>query len=84
MLLNDWQLLHWILPSLFEWAGVDYNPDAGTSKAWVDELRAGRYRGRPRTGERPYGEGADIGLWMECDHGVLLYRVGDGAASWTG
>jgi hypothetical protein len=85
-MLEDWQISNWILAPLFEWAGLAdaFNPDSATSKAWIAELRAGRYRGRPRTGERPYGEGHDIGLWMEWEAGVLLYRVGDGATSWTG
>ena len=61
-----------------------YNPDAGTSQGWVDALRAGTYLGRPRTGERVYGEGGDIGVWMEFDYGCLFYRLSDGKASWKG
>ena len=82
--LDDWQIKHWIMPDLWQWAGLDYNPDAGTSQGWVDALRAGNYLGRPRTGERPYGEGGDVGVWMEFESGVLLYRLRDGQASWTG
>ena len=82
--LDDWQIKHWVMPDLWQWAGIDYNPDAGTSQGWVDALRAGNYLGRPRTGERPYGEGADVGVWQEFESGVLLYRLRDGQASWTG
>ena len=82
--LEDWQVAGWILADLFAWNNIPFNPDAGTTKAWISELRAGRYRGRPRTGERPYGEGDQSGVWMEWDGGVLCYRTGDGTASWNG
>lgn len=82
--LNDWQIKHWIMPDLWQWAGIDFNPDAGSSQGWVDALRAGSYLGRPRTGERPYGEGEDVGVWMEFESGLLLYRLRDGQSSWKG
>ena len=53
MLLNDWQIKHWIMPDLWQWAGVDYNPDAGTSQGWVDALRAGRLPGAAADGGAP-------------------------------
>ena len=84
MLLTDWQLRNWILPDLYLWAGIEYNPDAGTAQGWVEALRAGRYLGRPRTGERPYGGGDEAGVWVEYESGLLLYRLRDGEASWTG
>lgn len=82
--LSDWELANWIMPDLWQWAGVEYNPDAGTTGAWIAELRNGRYRGRPRTAERPFGTGDSTGVWMEFDYGVLTYRLADGEASWTG
>ncbi|RPJ64154.1 MAG: hypothetical protein EHM23_00265 [Acidobacteria bacterium] len=84
MLMSDWELRNWVLQDLYAWAGIDYNPDAGTAQGWVNALRAGHYLGRPRTGERPYGEGGGVGVWVEFDYGVLVFRFSDGAASWTG
>jgi uncharacterized protein YvpB len=84
MLMEDWQLKAWVLADLYNWAGVPYNPESGTAQGWVDALREGVYLGRPRTGERPYGQGEDAGVWIEFDSGVLLYRARDGKASWTG
>jgi Peptidase family M23 len=84
MLLEDWQIKGWVLASLYEWAGIAYNPDSGTAQAWVKFLREGTYLGRPRTEERMYGEGADIGVWVEYEHGCLFYRVSDGQSSVTG
>lgn len=84
MVLNDWQIRNWIMPDLWMWAGIPYNPDAGTSQGWVDALRAGHYLGRPRTEERRYGEGEDAGVWVEYEQGLLVYRERDGEASWTG
>ena len=60
-MLNDWELLHWVMPELWGWQTIPYNPEALTSKAWLEELRQGRYRGRPRTGDRPYGDGRATG-----------------------
>lgn len=84
MVLNDWQIKNWIMPDLWAWAGIEYNPEAGTSQGWVNALRAGHYLGRPRTGERPYGEGDDAGVWVEFESGLLVYRLRDDEASWTG
>jgi hypothetical protein len=83
-MLDDWQVLHWIMPEVWDAAGVPYDPNAGTSKAWLARLREGHYAGRPRTGERPYGEGDQAGVWVEFDQGVVCYRLTDGRASWTG
>jgi hypothetical protein len=82
--LTDWQIKNWIMPDLWQWQGIDYNPEAGTSQGWVNALRAGHYLGRPRTGERPYGEGNEAGVWVEHEHGLLVYRFSDDQASWTG
>lgn len=84
MVLTDWQIRNWILPDLYMWAGIGYNPDAGTAQGWVEALRAGHYLGRPRTDERPYGEGEEAGVWVEYENGMLVYRFRDGEASWTG
>lgn len=84
MLMEDWQIRAWVLADLYEWAGVPYNPDSGTAQGWVIALRDGTYLGRPRTEERPYGEGEDRGVWVEFDHGVLCCRLRDGQTSVTG
>ena len=73
MLLSDWQMLHWVMAPLWEWSGVPYNPEALTSKAWLAELRAGRYRGRPRTNDRPYGGAEAAGHWAEFEQGVVRH-----------
>jgi hypothetical protein len=83
-MMEDWQLKSWVLSDLYAWAGIPYNPESGTAQGWVEALRDGHYLGRPRTQERSYGEGDDAGVWIEFDHGVLLYRLRDGQASWTG
>jgi murein DD-endopeptidase MepM/ murein hydrolase activator NlpD len=80
--LNDWEVLNWVMPDLWAWAGVPYNPEALTSKAWLQELRQGRYRGRPRTADRGYGDGR--GSWAEFDLGVVVTRADSGEWSWTG
>lgn len=81
-MLSDWEILNWIAPDLWSWAGVPYNPEALTSKAWLAELRAGRYRGRPRTADRPYGEGR--GAWAEFDGGIVVTRSDSGEWGWNG
>lgn len=82
--MTDWQLLNWVLPTLYEWAGLsaEYNPEGGIQKCWVQALRAGHYPGRPRTGDRAYGDPV-LGWWAEFDTGLLVYR-NDGVMSWTG
>ncbi len=80
--LSDFEVLNWIMPDLWGWAGVPYNPDGLTSKAWLAELRAGRYRGRPRTADRRYGDGR--GDWGEFDYGVVVTRSDSGEWSWEG
>ena len=82
--LSDWECLNWILGPLYKQAGIDYNPDSGTAKAWVDRLRDGHYVGRPRSAEQPYGEAGEAGVWVEFDRGVCLYRLRDGQVSWNG
>jgi hypothetical protein len=84
VVLNDWQIRNWILPDLYLWAGIPYDPNAGTAQGWVEALRAGHYLGRPRTAERRYGEGDEEGVWVEYESGLLLYRIRDGEASWQG
>jgi hypothetical protein len=81
-MLSDWELLNWVMPDLWAWAGLAYDPEALTSKAWLQELRAGRYRGRPRTAARPYGDGR--GDWVEHDAGVVVTRSDTGEWSWQG
>lgn len=83
-MLEDWQVLNWLMPDLWQWADVPYNPEALSSKAWLQELRQGRYRGRPRTADRPYGEGDQSGHWAEFEDGVLVTRTGSGEWSWNG
>ena len=84
MAMSDWELTNYVLAQLYEWAGLKdaFNPDGGVCKAWVAAMRAGHYPGRPRTGERPYGDPV-TGVWQECDLGVLIYKL-DGTMSWTG
>jgi hypothetical protein len=84
MLMEDWQVRAWVLSDLYQWAGISYNPDAGTAQAWVLALRDGVYLGRPRTEERSYGEGEGAGCWIEFDNGVLMFRFSDGAWSVRG
>jgi Peptidase_C39 like family len=84
MLMEEWQVRQWVLADLYKWAGVPYNPDSLSAKGWVCALREGTYLGRPRTAERPYGEGDDAGFWVEYDSGVLWVRALDGAWSVTG
>ena len=83
-MLSDWEILNWVMPDLWQWAGVPYNPEALTSKAWLKELREGRYRGRPRTDDRRYGEGNGRGHWAEFDAGVVVTRTDSGEWSWQG
>ena len=80
--MNDWELTNWVLGTLYEWAGLDFNPDSGVNKTWVAAMRAGHYPGRPRTGERRYGD-PERGVWAEFDYGVLIWGH-DGTMSWTG
>lgn len=84
MLMEEWQLRAWVLSDLYLWAGVPYNQESGTAKGWAAALQAGTYLGRPRTEERPYGQGEDAGVWVEYDHGVLLVRSRDSTWSVTG
>jgi hypothetical protein len=84
MLMEDWQIKNWVLSDLYQWAGIPYNPEAGTAQAWVLALRDGVYLGRPRTEERGYGEGDMAGCWVEFDHGVLFFRFSDGQYSVRG
>jgi hypothetical protein len=81
-MLSDWEVLNWVMPDLWAWAGLAYDPEALTSKAWLAELREGRYRGRPRTAARPYGDGR--GDWVEHDAGVVVTRAESGEWSWQG
>lgn len=81
-MLSDWEILNWVMPDLWQWAGVPYNPEALTSKAWLKELREGRYRGRPRTADRRYGDGR--GDWAEFDYGCVVTRSDSGEWSWEG
>jgi len=81
-MLSDWEVLNWVMPDLWRWAGIDYNSEALTSKAWLKELREGRYRGRPRTADRSYGNGR--GFWAEFDYGTVVTRSDSGEWSWQG
>jgi hypothetical protein len=83
-MLADWQVKGWLLAQLYEDAQIAFNPDSGTAQAWCDRYREGHYPGRPRSAERPYGEGDQAGVWVEFEQGALLYRLADGQASWTG
>jgi hypothetical protein len=69
---------------LWAWNTIDYNPEALTSKAWLQELRQGRYRGRPRTADRPYGTDDEAGHWAEFERGVVVTRSSSGEWSWNG
>lgn len=82
--MSDWELTNYVLAQLYEWAGLKdaFNPESGICKAWVAATRAGHYPGRPRTGERPYGEPA-AGVWQECEQQLLVWKP-DGTSSWTG
>jgi murein DD-endopeptidase MepM/ murein hydrolase activator NlpD len=83
-MLSDWEMLYWVMPELWGWQTIPYNPEALTSKAWLQELRQGRYRGRPRTGDRPYGEGDEAGHWAEFEEGLCTTRTASGEWSWQG
>lgn len=82
--MNDWEIINYVLVNLYEWAGLshEFNPESGICKTWVAALRAGQYPGRPRTGERPYGDPVE-GVWQECDQQLLIWK-NDGTMSWTG
>jgi hypothetical protein len=82
--MTDWQLINWVLATLYDWAGLadQFDPGSGICKTWVAALRAGHYPGRPRTGERHFGD-PDEGVWQECESGLLIYK-NDGEMSWTG
>ena len=82
--MNDWQLTNFVLQPLYEWAGLadQFNPEGGIQRCWVAALRAGVYAGRPRTGDRPYGDPVE-GFWAEFDHRVLIWK-NDGTMSWNG
>ena len=83
-MLEDWQVLHWVMPEVWRAAGFAYNPEALTSKAWLEELRAGRYRGRPLTDDKRYGEGDQAGHWCEFANGLVTTRTDGGEWSWNG
>jgi hypothetical protein len=83
MAMTDWELTHYVLAQLYDWAGIAFNPDGGMAKTWVAAMRAGHYPGRPRTDDRRYGEGEGDGWWAEFESGLLIYRR-DGTMSWTG
>jgi hypothetical protein len=82
MAMSDWELTNYVLAQLYEWAGQPFNPEGGLTKTWVAAMRAGHYPGRPRTGERHYGD-HNAGVWGEFDYGVLIWK-NDGTMSWTG
>jgi murein DD-endopeptidase MepM/ murein hydrolase activator NlpD len=82
MAMSDWELKHWVLGTLYEWAGIEFNPESGIAQAWVDATRAGAYPGRPRTGERPFGAPVS-GVWQECEQQLLIWK-NDGTTSWRG
>ena len=83
MAMNDWELTNYVLSTLYEWAGIGFNPDGGMAKTWVAAVRAGHYPGRPRTDDRQYGLGEGDGWWAEFESGLLIYKR-DGTMSWTG
>lgn len=82
--MTDWQLINWVLATLYEWAGLqgEFNPNGGIQRCWVAALRAGHYPGRPRTGDRAFGSPTE-GWWAEFENGLLIYKQ-DGDMSWTG
>lgn len=82
--MTDWQLINWVLATLYDWAGLghEFNHDGGIQKCWVAALRAGHYPGRPRTGDRAFGNPTE-GWWAEFENGLLIYKP-DGDMSWTG
>jgi hypothetical protein len=82
--MTDWQLINWVLATLYSWAHLDdqFNPTGGIQKCWVAALRAGHYPGRPRTGDRAFGDPTE-GWWAEFENGLLIYKA-DGEMSWTG
>lgn len=82
--MTEWELINWVLATLYQWQslGEQFNPDSGISKTWVAALRDGHYPGRPRTGERPFGD-PQTGVWAEFEGGLLIYKA-DGTMSWRG
>jgi hypothetical protein len=83
-MLEDWQVLNWIMPTLWQDQGFAYNPDSGVAKAWLARFRAGHYPGSPVTNEVPYGEGDEAGVWQQFAYGIVTYRTRDGGVSWVG
>jgi hypothetical protein len=82
MAMSDWELTNFVLAQLYEWAGIEFDPDSGIAKVWVAATRDKCYPGRPRTAERRYGE-PTAGVWAEFESGVLIWKP-DGTMSWTG
>ena len=82
--MTDWQLINWVLATFYEWQGLSdqFNANGGIQKCWVAALRAGHYPGRPRTGDRAFGEPTE-GWWAEFEGGLLIFKT-DGEMSWTG
>jgi hypothetical protein len=80
MHLTDEQIKEHILPVL--WGAFPYAPFFGIAQAWVDELRADRYRGAPLTPEVEVPE-TDI-KWQRFERGVVTFKASDASFQWTG
>jgi len=71
-----------VAKTAYVWGDVPFNPDAAIAKAWMDELKAGRYRGRPVSGEVaiPTTPGA---VFQVFEQGVAVFLPGQDV-SWKG
>jgi len=81
--LSDAQLAG-ILPSPHLWGStIPFNATFAIPQAWLAQLRAGSYRGRPLSPEVSLPGAAAGAVLQVFEYGLALYRPGQGV-SWTG
>jgi hypothetical protein len=80
-LLNDGQLAG-VAETAYLWGNVPFNPDSAIGKAWLAQLKAGSFRGKPVSGEVniPSVAGA---VFQVFEQGVAVYVPGQDV-SWQG
>jgi len=77
-MLSQWQIVNWVLVDLYTESGLAFNPETAINKSWADEMKAGRYKGRPLSPEHQIEGGA----WQEFQLGVAVWL--GGTISWNG
>jgi hypothetical protein len=78
-LLNDTQIQQ---VAADVWGSHTFVPGHAIPDAWVAELRAGRYRGQPLTGEVDVGDDS-AGKWQRFEYGLAVWLPG-WPVSWNG